>query len=102
MTSTWMKHKNAAVVKSLSAPCEKCECTAEVCKTRVGLINVHVLNDRMLDDRELHCACRICVYLWCWPSHWECTEEELWEFTLEVNTSTKFSAVGIWKSESDG
>lgn len=57
MTSTWMEHKNSALLKSLSTPCEKCECIAVVCKTRVGLINVHIKNDRMLDNRELHGTC---------------------------------------------
>lgn len=76
MTSTWMKHKNAALLKSLSAACEKCEYTAVVCKTRIGLINVHIQNNRML---ELYSTHQICEYLWCWPSHWECTEAEVWE-----------------------
>lgn len=57
-----MKHKNAALLKSLSALCEKCECIAVVCKTRVGLINVHMKNDRMLDNRELHNTCgSVCI-----------------------------------------
>lgn len=37
----------------------------------------------------------ICVYLWCWPSHWEWTEAEVWVAWI-------ICKVGLWKSESDG
>lgn len=87
-----MKHKNAALLKSLSAPSEQCECIAAVCTTRAGLINVRAQNDRMLDSTQLHSTCGICVCLWCGPSHWEHTEAEVWD----VRKIFKGKTLKIW------
>lgn len=54
MTSTWVKHKDAALLKTLLALCEKSEGIAVVYKPSVGLIIVYIKNNKMLRNRQSH------------------------------------------------